>query len=363
MRARVLMASIAALTVIVPGIAAGAVSEPELVSHDDAGTVRNGYDASVSDDGSRVAYVTYMGSGQNNVIHVLDPSTGKNIFSQAIAPDAPMRVDLSGDGQSLVTGTADGEVTLYDVDTGTGRPLPETFASVGVPHIATDGRWVSFPGRRTSSSAEQAYRWNVAAGTITQVTTGGAVRSTVISGDGGTVAYDVGGHTYARRVGTGSYIRVDALPGGPAFDGTSRPTGISASGNYVLFSSNSIMGSIPDNCRGYEASCVWRKKLIDDKQLLLANKVDGKVAPARSPEATSDLSADGRVAAYATVRGYVRAYRFSTATNVHVSLNSDGGLRPVYAVSTTQTGSAVAYSLSDDDQTVRPTTWITESGI
>lgn len=364
MRTSLILASIVALVLAAPGIAASAVSEPELVSHDDAGTAVRGLEPSVSDDGTRVAYASdYLGTEQPSIISVLDRTTGKNIFSQKVSPGTLNEFDLSGDGRHLVVRTWSTTVIWYDIDTGDARLLPVRYAVMTQPYISADGQLVSFSATRDVREPEHAQLWNVQSDEITQITAGGRVFAAQTSGDGRTIAYHAHGHTYARRIGTDGWIRVDALPSGKGLDGQAWPTGISHSGNYVLFTSKSTMGGIPDACNGrLTGSCVWRKKLIDDRQLKLANMVDGVVAPVPSEAAESDLSADGRVATYATMRGYVRAYRFSTDTNVHVSLNSDGGGRPVHGVSTTRTGSAVAYSLDDDEVFDEPTAWITETG-
>lgn len=360
----------AAITLTVPGIAMAENEGPIAVSHDDDGHFWPGQsrNAVTSDGGTRVAYSTQDKDGWT--VNVMNLTTGKNLLGQFAGRGNTPEIDLSGDGQKVAmqthqAGDASPELWVHDITSGDSKKVPVDFAYIDKPRISTDGNRVAFTGEHVEGDPRQAYVWDVKENKVFEVTTGGGVSSTVISGDGNKVAYSAGGHSYVRTVATGSWMRADTLPAGQRIDGHSRPTALSDNGNYVLFESTAVMGAIPNNC-SKNNGCLWRKHLSGDKSLTLGSQVGDVTTTVAAPTQlgqTSDLSGDGRVAVYSTSNGYARAYRFSTDKNVYVSRNSDSKGRRIYDVSADRTGNKVTYTTVDSTNSPEPTSWITASGV
>jgi WD40 repeat protein len=158
-----------------------------------------------SPDGQKIAAAragvqlpaTYPGS-----IEILDVNSWSSLMSIPVPNGGVMAVSFSPDGQSIAAARVNGEVAIYDVNTG---QLKKSFGNIALEYaqsvaFSPDGRTIATSGGSAANWHEgQVKLWDVQTGQMLKSTKGGSRSATVaFSPDGANVA--VGNSDGAIRV-------------------------------------------------------------------------------------------------------------------------------------------------------------------
>lgn len=342
---RTVVLGAAMIAVIALAAPAAAQDGPELVGSADL----DAGDGVTSHDGRRVAYLV-LSEGEPAPVRVMvrDRAVGSTKVVYTSPPERSARIDLSGNGRYvaiLTFGPGGGHVLqVRDVDTGKAKWLGRDFTHVTEPSLSDNGLWVGFTGHRLSDPRANAYRWSLATGTVTQVTSGSLSSKTVISGDGKKVAYNYRGHVYARTVATRATVLADARPDGQPANDYSEPQAFSANGRYLLFVSRSTdLATGTTVCTWTDNGCAFRRDLVDGRTNVASRSETG--VPVAVGLGSTDFSADGKVVAFAD-GDQVRVRRLSTGTTKLASLDAAGnpGDDTSWDPSLTADGSGVVFT-------------------